>query len=312
MNEKLKQSFINDTYKHDFYKNHKAFFKCLEEQEGMLNKDLKDFNEKEIKKLVKCVTSYSSLVAIFSFIRKYKEYCMVFGYDSYQIDWEDETMSAPYYRNTFNSNFVSKTEYQELLYLLDESDPYQAYVKILVMSVYEGISGVGFEDLMHLKEENINGNTVTFKSRTIEISNELKVLLDKGKRIRSFKRGANLVFLNPLEEGCIFNVPLPKENDEKAMKRIADNLSKYILRELKRRGYDNISINSLGKSAIVQKMTECYLEDVDADGKVSLGKDSKKDKRAVELLSSRGLKNHLPSFVYKNKNMFKDCKKELL
>lgn len=304
MNNELKQSFLENTYNYDFMKYNNSLMKAIDDNETRLGKDLKDFNEDEIEGVIKSidVCSQSSLSSAFAMIRKYKEYNAVLGNSICEVDWNNPKLKATYYRNTLKAEYISSKDFEYLMAQFDSNDGYELYQKTVIMAIRESLAGNYFEDLMALKEDNIEGNVVHLKNRDVIISGGLKDNLLTLKKIDYVQSRNRIITLEPIVEGGLFKFSVQTEETyEEKKKKVYENIKKLAKRAIERKGM-NVTLATIEKSKIIDDISE-FTEIKIEDGSIML--DNVKDKNKVDdILEMKGVKTGINLYFYRNKEIF--------
>lgn len=181
-NEKRKIEYSNycrsngDTRDERFFIN---VFNYCEEFENRFGKDLSDFTKEEIAEMYSDTKRFRTLNIL---IVKHSQY-------SRYADWTNPNNEFHFYdRDDLvkfitiedrNSRIVTREEFMEVVYSMINSMD-----QLLLMSIFEGIKGKDFQDLLNLKTQDVNlkGGFAIISTRErgiVSLSNELVEIIKK-------------------------------------------------------------------------------------------------------------------------------------
>lgn len=184
-NEEVKNRYLNES---NFSEDTKSVIASLFEKtrttEIFYGDDLYSFTLSQIDKVMKLMSSstYNSALNNKSRLNRYISWAIENGLRKSNINPLQGTTDewTEQYVDRVSKRYLSEIEINDII---EELDSYQD--KALVRAIFEGISGVGFSELLSMRISNIHNDKIQVKNknksepRMVSISNKLKKLLYK-------------------------------------------------------------------------------------------------------------------------------------
>lgn len=180
-NEKRKEDYIE-------YKNSiktsigslRSFFRRAGMEEEKLGKDLCEWSAKEIVSYCKSLNNskINTLLSLVNGFSLYTDWCIennlsICGQNHYYEVDPQTLVKECLYKEEIRRHIISReTLLSEITGLLNYSD------KFLILGTFEGLTT---KELSEAKAKDLHGNTFTTSSRVIEVSDELKEIIEKTK-----------------------------------------------------------------------------------------------------------------------------------
>lgn len=217
-----KEEFLN---LHDFSdsvtKGYLMIFKKVEPLEKKLGKDMKDFDEKDIRKLLKLFSSksYHSMNVKWSLIKKYmcsynNNICLEFTQDDLMRYIKNKENASRYIsRNTLHNRMKNMVNPQD---------------KAILLLLFEGLFGYEYDEILNLRVDDIDfeTNEIIVDNRIVIVSeytkNILKESMNKKEYYKSFVVGINDSTTN---ESYVLNGSSPYLIKTKPSKRTKNGLT---------------------------------------------------------------------------------------
>ena len=182
-NKELKERFITLKYAKSTQKMVSYLFQKTNSMEVQLNKDVYQFNNDEVAMLMNQLElgSTNSARSQSSYLKKYVAFCIQHGYLETKINLFDKynSQNMDRYVNQIAKRKRFIKDEEELNKILNICKNPQD--KVIIALLFEGVSGVHFEELVNLKKTDVEGNLLILtrddgterilevKYRTIEI-----------------------------------------------------------------------------------------------------------------------------------------------
>jgi hypothetical protein len=164
-NEEIKEKFLSE-YEEDTRVAYRYVFVKSADIENILQKDLYNFNEAEIKELL-CHANRSTVESVQSFasmINKYIQWAIENGYKYSNIN-PMSTFTREDYEECVDHNKKMYISEQELIEIEEMLDNYQD--KVIVRLAFEGIYGEEASEMLNLKAYDVD-----FENKQIKVKNK--------------------------------------------------------------------------------------------------------------------------------------------
>ena len=185
-NKELKERFITLKYAKSTQKMVSYLFQKTNSMEVQLNKDVYQFNNDEVAMLMNQLElgSTNSARSQSSYLKKYVAFCIQHGYLETKINLFDKynSQNMDRYVNQIAKRKRFIKDEEELNKILNICKNPQD--KVIIALLFEGVSGVHFEELVNLKKTDVEGNLLILTrddgtERILEVKdNTIKIIKD--------------------------------------------------------------------------------------------------------------------------------------
>lgn len=264
-NEECKKRFISERYEESILpKNYlECQFEKVSSMEEKLNKDVSNFTFYEITEYYKLlnVSSVASLIVMNSQFSLYTQWCLqqnlVNDGQNHFLEMRREDYNNCINKALFDSKVVTR---EIVLGWVDQlPNPKDQFI---LLALFEGIKGKDFCELVNLRPEDINGNTVNLcTGRKFEISNRLLNIIEdcKEEKIYYSTSGKGKKTMPLIDRGYIIkNYPNIKEDVSDFQRgRVVYNSIQRSIQYLS--VYPNVTANNIyesGKLDMIKRRSE--------------------------------------------------------
>lgn len=272
-NEKRKREYLE--YKKQDYLRH--LFQESEQYETELGRDLCEMETTELLHFLIRYNGYRTFEDKRRQLSNYVEWCVIKGYTAF--NWiSTKVLPNKELKDIFLSAkeefYISKELYGQYLSQLMESG-YGAYIASVFSSIYEGISGTGFYNLVNLRRRDIceEGGPMQLPDGTVRpISRELAMLLIASSEVKAVTNEKTVNYVSSLYPDSVWKL---RKNETVSYSKMQRKFV-YLIEEMKKiLGEKRISRTSIERSGYFNRIYYAVLADGTDIRSLKLGTDRK-------------------------------------